>query len=265
MSSLFDVPAQLAMLLSLAASTAATDSSAVSVAAEHAAPVADVAVVSEPLEGPLRFGERAWLRALHENAKEAETIGARVFVTSGGRYYIPSPNDRDRILAARNDAELGARVARASAERNAARMRAALHRAPTAGDLYIAHVFGVGTAISLLKAAGEAPDTALAKLFPSWPRTLRKLPAVPRHQSPWDNSIAVSPARCASLRASSPSACGRPLPIHRVKIWRPRQTTARRPSPGRRKSMSPRRTAALSSGTARPARAHRGCGRDRTS
>ena len=166
MSSLFDVPAQLAMLLSLAASTAATDSSAVSVAAEHAAPVTDVAVVSEPLEGPLRFGERAWLRALHENAKEAETIGARVFVTSGGRYYIPSPNDRDRILAARNDAELGARVARASAERNAARMRDALHRAPTAGDLYIAHVFGVGTAISLLKAAGEAPDTALAKVFP---------------------------------------------------------------------------------------------------
>ena len=27
-------------------------------------------------------------------------------------------------------------------------------------------MFGVGTAISLLKAAGEAPDTALAKVFP---------------------------------------------------------------------------------------------------
>jgi hypothetical protein len=164
LSSLFDVPAQLAMLLSLAASTAATEPSA-GVAA-LAAPPADVAIVSEPLEGPLRFGERAWLRALHENAKEAETIGARVFVTSGGRYYMPSPNDRGRILAARTDTEVAARVARAGAERNAARMRAALHRSPTAGDLYIAHVFGAATAISLLKAAGGAPDAALTKRFP---------------------------------------------------------------------------------------------------
>ena len=45
-------------------------------------------------------------------------------------------------------------------------MRAALHRAPTAGDLYIAHVFGADTAISLLKAAGEAPDTRVGKALP---------------------------------------------------------------------------------------------------
>ncbi len=254
------------MLLSLAASTAATDSSAVSVAAEHAAPVADVAVVSEPLEGPLRFGERAWLRALHENAKEAETIGARVFVTSGGRYYVPSPNDRDRILAARNDAELARsrRPRQCRAQRRAYACRAApgtdgrrsLHRPRVRR--------GHGDQPSQGRRRG-ARYVRWQSYSPSWPRTLRKLPAVPRHQSPWDNSIAVSPARCASLRASSPSACGRPLPIHRVKIWRPRQTTARRPSPGRRKSMSPRRTAALSSGTARPARARRGCGRGRTS
>jgi hypothetical protein len=164
LSSLFDVPAQLAMLLSLAASTAAPEPSAGM--AEFATPAADIAMVSEPLKGPMRFGERAWLRALHENAKEAETIGARVFVTSGGRYYMPSPNDRDRILAARNDTEVAARIARAGAERNAARMRAALRRSPTAGDLYIAHVFGAATAIRLLKAVGEAPDAALTKRIP---------------------------------------------------------------------------------------------------
>jgi hypothetical protein len=165
LSSLFDVPAQLAMLLSLAASTAATEPSAG--VAELAAPAAGVAILSEPLEGPLRFGERVWLRALHENTKEAETIGARVFVTSGGRYYMPSPNDRSRILAARNDTELAARVARAAADRNAARMRAALLRSPTAGDLYIAHVFGAETAIGLLKAASEAPNAALKDRFPA--------------------------------------------------------------------------------------------------
>ena len=164
MSSLFDVPAQLALVLSLAASSAAPVPPAA--VAELAAPAADLTIVAEPLEGPLRFGERAWMRALHENVKEAETIGARVFVTSGGRYYMPSPNDRGRILAARNDNEFAARIARAGAERNAARMRAALHRSPTAGDLYIAHVFGAAAAISLLKAAVETPDAPLAKNFP---------------------------------------------------------------------------------------------------
>ncbi len=165
MSSLFDVPAQLAMLLSLAASTAATEPSAE--VAELAAPAADAAIVSEPLEGPLRFGERAWLRALHENPKEAEACGARVFVTSGGRFYIPTPADRSRILAVRNDPLLAARVARAAADRNAVRMRTALHRSPTAGDLYIAHVFGAETAIGLLKAASQAPDAALKAQFPA--------------------------------------------------------------------------------------------------
>jgi hypothetical protein len=153
------------MLLSLAASTVATEPS--EGVAQLAAPVADVAVTSEPLEGPLRFGERAWLRALHENPKEAEACGARVFVTSGGRFYIPTPADRNRILARRNDPLLAARVAHSAADRNAARMRAALHRSPTAGDLYIAHVLGAETAIGLLKATSQAPDTALEVRFPA--------------------------------------------------------------------------------------------------
>jgi hypothetical protein len=46
-------------------------------------------------------------------------------------------------------------------------MHAALHRKPTAGDLYIAHVFGSEAAISVLKAAGEAPEIALETRFPA--------------------------------------------------------------------------------------------------
>jgi hypothetical protein len=155
------------MLLSLAASTAGHEPTAAAVTAELAA-APDVAVVSEPLEGPLRFGERAWLRALHENPSEAGADGysGHVFVTSGGRFYVPTASDRQRILDARNDFVLAARVARAAADRNAIRMQAALHRKPTAGDLYIAHVFGPETAISLLEAAGKSPDAELKKRFP---------------------------------------------------------------------------------------------------
>lgn len=153
------------MLLSLAVSTPA--SAPPGSMPEVAAPAAATAPPSAPLEGPYRFGERAWLRALHENADVAETIGARVFVTSGGRYYLPSPADRPRVLAARRNNDFAARVAYSAAVRNAAVMRAALHRTPTAGDLYIAHVFGAPIAIELIQAVGETPDAALERRFPA--------------------------------------------------------------------------------------------------
>ena len=153
------------MLLSLAVSTVATEPPRSG--HEVAAPAGVTAPITEPLEGPFRFGERSWLRALHENAEVAETIGARVFVTSGGRYYLPTPGDRPRVMAARTDDDFAARIAYSAAVRNAAVMRSALHRAPTAGDLYIAHVFGASTAIEFIAAVDEAPDAALEQRFPT--------------------------------------------------------------------------------------------------
>ena len=153
------------MLLSLAVSTAATDPPRSM--RQVPAPAAAVAPIAEPLEGSFSFGERSWLRALHENAEVAETIGARVFVTSGGRYYLPAPADRPRVMAARADDDFAERIAYSAAVRNAAVMRAALHRAPAAGDLYIAHLFGASTAIELIETVGEAPEAALERRFPT--------------------------------------------------------------------------------------------------
>jgi len=176
LSSLFDVPAQLALVLSLAASTAGNEPPTALVA-ENAAPAASLAMTPETLEGPLRFGERAWLRALKEGPGEAGADGyaARIFITSGGRFYVPTAVERRRILDARHDAALAARVARAFAESNARRMRTALGRAPTAGDLYAAHVLGPEAAISLVKAAAEAPDDVVSKTFPEVASALPEL------------------------------------------------------------------------------------------
>ncbi len=167
MSSLFEIPAQLAMLLSLAASTAGHDPAvATSKTLVLNTPSVRPTVV-EPMEGPLRFTETGWLRALHDNPKEAERLGSGVFVTSGGRYYVPVASARRRILDARHDAEVASRVARAAADRNAARIHAVLDRRPAAADLYIAHVFGAEPTISLLKAVSAAPDAALKTSFPA--------------------------------------------------------------------------------------------------
>jgi hypothetical protein len=165
LSSLLDVPVQLALLLSLAASTAGHDAPGANVVESTPA---TVSFVSEPLEGPLLFGERAWLRAVKAasgDAMVAEYAG-RIFKTSGGRFYIPATDERRRILDARRDATLAERVARAYAETNAREMHAVLRREATAGDLYIAHLYGPEAAIALLKAAAEAPDALALERFP---------------------------------------------------------------------------------------------------
>lgn len=176
MSSLFEIPAQLAMLLSLAASTAGHDAP---VEASKAFPSAAPELV-EPIEGPLRFTERGWMRALYENQAEADGLGARIFVTSGGRYYVPVAGDRRRILETRQNAEIASRVTSVAAVRDAARIRSALMRAPAAGDLYVAHVFGSETAISLIREVGRAPDAPLKESFPM----LAALPEVQGNGAP---------------------------------------------------------------------------------
>ena len=162
LSSLFEIPAQLAMLLSLAASTAGHDAP---VEASKSFPTS-VPELVEPIEGPLRFTERGWMRALYENQAQADGLGARIFVTSGGRYYVPVASDRRRILETRQNAEIASRVTSAAAVRHVSRIRSALKRAPAAADLYVAHVFGSETAISLIREVGRAPDAPLKESFP---------------------------------------------------------------------------------------------------
>lgn len=164
MSSLFDIPAQLAMLLSLTASTAAYELATSGLKARPAPPAT---VAAEPLTGPMRFSERAWLEALHENPGQSDGYAASVFVTTSGRFYVPTSVDRTKILEARNDAALATRVARTAAERNAFVLRAALKRVPAAADLYVAHVLGPASAITFVKAVEAAPDMPLLDGFPA--------------------------------------------------------------------------------------------------
>ena len=167
MSSLLEVPAQLALALSLAAATVGDDGKG-ALHPAGAAPSSQAALAPQPLEGPFRFGEGIWLRALKEALpdKDAHGYWGRIFKTSGGRYYVPAAAERRQILQARWDAALAARVARAFAERNAQVMSSALRRPATAGDLYIAHVFGPEAATSFIRLAHAKPDEAAAKHMP---------------------------------------------------------------------------------------------------
>ena len=176
MSTLFDVPAHLAVVLALAASAAGDAGTPSSREVAVVQPTRSVLIAEEPA-GPLHFGERAWLRALQEHPDVAESggVGGRVFVTSGGRYYIPRPDDREPLLAARHKRAFAASVAKAVAERNALRIRHGLGRQPSAGDLYVAHVFGVEAAISLIGALHDSPQVPVVEVFPELAKSVAEI------------------------------------------------------------------------------------------
>jgi hypothetical protein len=72
---------------------------------------------------------------------------------------------RREILALRNDPEIAARMAGELARENAETLQARLGRAPSAGELYAAHVMGAGGALRLIEAAARGAPSAAA-LFP---------------------------------------------------------------------------------------------------
>ena len=169
MSSLFDVPAQLALALSLAASAGGGGAKPV---LEPVAPAALDMFELTTIDGPLRFSDAMWFRALKETAsgEDADDVAGSIFRTSGGRYYVPATAERRRILQKRFDAGLAARIARAFAEHNAEVMEEGLQRPPTPGELYIAHLFGPELALSFIKRVEAAPGKSAAKEMPELAR-----------------------------------------------------------------------------------------------
>lgn len=168
MSSLFDVPVQLALVLSLAASAGGPEDPTATSGAELSLSASQNTAAVEPLKGPFRFSERVWLRALKESGQSggAGNYAGRIFKTSGGRFYVPAASERDEILNARANVAVASRVARAFAELNGRRMRPTLGRDPTSGDLYLAHLFGPEVALSLIQQAKATPDELATAHYP---------------------------------------------------------------------------------------------------
>jgi hypothetical protein len=72
---------------------------------------------------------------------------------------------RRDILALRSDPEIAARMAGELTRENAETLQQRLGRAPSAGELYAAHVMGPGGALRLIEAAQQGAPSAAA-LFP---------------------------------------------------------------------------------------------------
>lgn len=84
----------------------------------------------------------------------------------GSRHGI-APQSRAEALALREDPQVAALMAGAFMAENGARLAAALGRAASATDLYLAHFLGPGGAVRFLKALADDPGAPGAALFPA--------------------------------------------------------------------------------------------------
>lgn len=110
--------------------------------------------------GLFQFIESTWFDMVRRHGAE-HGLGQYAAALQQGA----NAETRREILALRTDPELSARMAGELARENANALQQKLGRAPSAGELYAAHVMGVGGAGRLIEAAAQgAPDASV--LFP---------------------------------------------------------------------------------------------------
>lgn len=110
--------------------------------------------------GLFQFIESTWLDMVRRHGAQ-HGLGAEAAALQQGA----DPATRQNILALRNDAELSARMAGELARENAEHLQSRLGRAPSAGELYAAHVMGPAGAVKLIEAAANGAPSAAA-IFP---------------------------------------------------------------------------------------------------
>lgn len=110
--------------------------------------------------GLFQFIDSTWLDMVRRHGS-AHGLGQYAAALQQG---ADSATRRD-ILALRADPEISARMAGEFVRENAEALQARLGRAPSAGELYAAHVMGAGGAARLIEAAAQGATNA-ASLFP---------------------------------------------------------------------------------------------------
>ena len=116
-----------------------------------------------------QFIETTWLATIKQ-AGAALGFGRyadAITQTASGNYEVRDPTMRSEILKLRNDPNANALMGGAFTKGNASALGERLGRAPSEGELYIAHFLGVGGAARLVGLAGSNPSARAADYFPN--------------------------------------------------------------------------------------------------
>lgn len=122
--------------------------------------------------GAHQFIDSTWLATIRAHADE---LGLqRVAQHIDAHNNVADPEMRARILALRTDPVVSREVARAFTADNLNGLQSALGREPTVGEVYAAHLLGLGGARRLIAAAGRNAANA-AQIFPREARANRNI------------------------------------------------------------------------------------------
>jgi hypothetical protein len=119
--------------------------------------------------GLYQFIDQTWLSVMKQ-AGPALGLGnyaAAIAQTPDGQYVVPDPAARAAIMQLRSDPTVSAAMAGVYTRSNEAKLAAAIGRAPSEGELYIAHFLGSEGAARLIATAAGHPGASAPALFPA--------------------------------------------------------------------------------------------------
>jgi hypothetical protein len=127
--------------------------------------------------GLFQFIDRTWVGTLKEAGPHLgySRYADAITRTDDGRYVITDPSMRGEIMALRQDPTANALMAGVFTNSNAKHLTNKLGRAPTDGELYMAHFMGANGAARLITAAESNPGAVAAQSFSAAARANRSI------------------------------------------------------------------------------------------
>ncbi|MES0881568.1 transglycosylase SLT domain-containing protein [Roseibium sp. SCP14] len=117
--------------------------------------------------GLFQFIESTWLETMKEAGPKhgLDKYSEQIQRTSSGKYHVSDPEVRQEILDLRKDPEISSMMAGALTQKNASYLERRIGRAPTDGELYMAHFLGANGASRLIDAALTNPEMRADSMF----------------------------------------------------------------------------------------------------
>jgi hypothetical protein len=127
--------------------------------------------------GLFQFIDRTWIGTLKEAGPHLgySRYADAITRTDDGRYVISDQSMRHEIMALRQDPTANALMAGVFTNSNAKHLTNKLGRAPTDGELYMAHFMGANGAARLISAAESNPGAVAAESFSAAARANRSI------------------------------------------------------------------------------------------
>ncbi len=177
-TSLFEVPQQVALALSLASTATGADFDYLMKTAARESSFRPAAVArTSSARGLFQFIKGTWLRTLKEEGGKygMQHLADQIFRTRSGRYYVPDHVARRKILKLRHDPKISALMAGAFTRSNSEMLAQQIGRPPTGGELYLAHFLGASDAVRMIKLKKSNPHWRADRAFPQAARANRSI------------------------------------------------------------------------------------------